>query len=199
MRLRGGRSRAIRVDKAPGSPHRARWNELEAKFLDCARQPAHRRIEREAGFLGAPTSSIRDIASSSSCYDKARSGARLMAAHHDNRGDSMRSRPTARRRAVDGSNLCAAQNYLHARYGSSSLSSGGTTDLSDGDRTKSVGDVRAVGRRRQSRRGGRRHRNHDRRAGACGRLHVPRHVSGMLIGPLLNRICPTTGSATFPP
>ncbi len=39
VRLRDGRSDQIRVDKAPGSPGRdMSWDELKAKFIDCARQ-----------------------------------------------------------------------------------------------------------------------------------------------------------------
>jgi 2-methylcitrate dehydratase PrpD len=39
VRLRDGRSETIRVDKAPGSPARElTWDELRAKFVDCAAQ-----------------------------------------------------------------------------------------------------------------------------------------------------------------
>jgi len=39
VKLRDGRSDRIRVDKAPGSPGRdMSWDELRAKFTDCARQ-----------------------------------------------------------------------------------------------------------------------------------------------------------------
>jgi 2-methylcitrate dehydratase PrpD len=39
VKLRDGRSEQIRVDKAPGSPGRdMSWDELRAKFTDCARQ-----------------------------------------------------------------------------------------------------------------------------------------------------------------
>lgn len=39
VRLRDGRSDRVRVDKAPGSPGRdMTWDELKAKFSDCARQ-----------------------------------------------------------------------------------------------------------------------------------------------------------------
>ena len=39
VRLRDGRSDSIRVDKAPGSPGRdMSWDDLRAKFVDCARQ-----------------------------------------------------------------------------------------------------------------------------------------------------------------
>jgi 2-methylcitrate dehydratase PrpD len=39
IRLRDGRSDRVRVDKAPGSPGRdMSWDELSAKFSDCARQ-----------------------------------------------------------------------------------------------------------------------------------------------------------------
>jgi 2-methylcitrate dehydratase PrpD len=38
VRLRDGRSKSVRVDKAPGSPARElTWEELQAKFMDCAR------------------------------------------------------------------------------------------------------------------------------------------------------------------
>jgi 2-methylcitrate dehydratase PrpD len=38
VRLRDGRSRSIRVDKAPGSPARElSWDDLHGKFMDCAR------------------------------------------------------------------------------------------------------------------------------------------------------------------
>jgi 2-methylcitrate dehydratase PrpD len=42
VRLRDGRSKQIRVDKAPGSPARAlSWEELRGKFMDCARSAPH--------------------------------------------------------------------------------------------------------------------------------------------------------------
>ena len=42
VKLRDGRSEQIRVDKAPGSPGRdMSWDELRAKFTDCARQSGH--------------------------------------------------------------------------------------------------------------------------------------------------------------
>jgi 2-methylcitrate dehydratase PrpD len=42
VRLRDGRSKSVRVDKAPGSPARElSWEELKAKFMDCARSAPH--------------------------------------------------------------------------------------------------------------------------------------------------------------
>jgi 2-methylcitrate dehydratase PrpD len=39
IHLRGGRSDRIRIDKPPGAPSRAlTWDDLEAKFSDCARE-----------------------------------------------------------------------------------------------------------------------------------------------------------------
>jgi len=47
VKLRDGRSDSIRVDKAPGSPGRdMSWDDLRAKFMDCARQS--RRITPDA-------------------------------------------------------------------------------------------------------------------------------------------------------
>jgi 2-methylcitrate dehydratase PrpD len=42
VRLRDGRSKVIRIDKAPGSPSRElSWDELHGKFMDCARSAQH--------------------------------------------------------------------------------------------------------------------------------------------------------------
>ena len=42
VRLRDGRTKAIRVDKAPGSPARElSWEDLHGKFMDCARAARH--------------------------------------------------------------------------------------------------------------------------------------------------------------
>lgn len=42
VKLRDGRSDAVRVDKAPGSPSRdLTWDELRGKFMDCARHSGH--------------------------------------------------------------------------------------------------------------------------------------------------------------
>jgi 2-methylcitrate dehydratase PrpD len=42
VRLRDGRTKAIHIDKAPGSPARElSWDELHGKFMDCARSGRH--------------------------------------------------------------------------------------------------------------------------------------------------------------
>jgi 2-methylcitrate dehydratase PrpD len=61
VRLRDGRSKTARVDKAPGSPARElSWDDLHGKFIDCARSAGHVAAGRAEEAFGA----IRELEAS---------------------------------------------------------------------------------------------------------------------------------------